>query len=316
MNSKKANRAFLISILLYIGVVFGLVYVYLLPVFAGDSRLSQWITGLTDSIIFSNLLCELVVLLPGLLYLLFSEEKKGEFLHLKKMKPGTALAVLPFTLFSMPVITLVNLLSQFVTENEATAVMESYEIGSMPFLPLLLSVGIFAPFCEELICRGIYYRSYKKSGSAFAAMLLSAMIFALVHMNINQAAYAFVMGILAVLLVEASGSLWSSVIYHALINSSQVALMYVMLKGNASAFSEATDALTTESLVTALAGYLVITAVTLPIAWAILVWMSGNEGRRGVLLRLWKERKTKKDKLVTVPLILAIILCLVIILFS
>jgi hypothetical protein len=216
----------------------------------------------------------------------------------------------------MPVITLVNLLSQFVTENEATAVMESYEIGSMPFLPLLLSVGIFAPFCEELICRGIYYRSYKKSGSAFAAMLLSAMIFALVHMNINQAAYAFVMGILAVLLVEASGSLWSSVIYHALINSSQVALMYVMLKGNASAFSEATDALTTESLVTALAGYLVITAVTLPIAWAILVWMSGNEGRRGVLLRLWKERKTKKDKLVTVPLILAIILCLVIILFS
>ncbi|MGN0388207.1 MAG: lysostaphin resistance A-like protein [Suilimivivens sp.] len=301
MNSKKLNRAFLITIILYIGVMFGAAF---LP--------SAWV----ENIVFSNLLCESVIVLPGLLFLLFSKEKPGSYLHFKKIKPGTALAVIPFTMFSMPVITLANVFSQLFVKNEAMAAMEDAKVAEMPFLLLLFSTGIFAPFCEELVCRGIYYRGYKKSGSGFKAMFLSAALFALLHMNLNQAAYAFVMGMIAVLLVEATGSLWSSVIYHVLINSSQVAMMYTMLKANASAYSEAAELINTEMIVMMLASFLVITAVTLPLAWALLVWMSGHEGRQGTLMLLWKERKKKEDKLVTVPLILAIILCLAIIIWS
>lgn len=298
MNSKKLNRAFLITIILYIGVMFGVPF---LP--------SAWM----ENIVFNNLLCESVIVLPGLLILLFLKENVGSFLHFKKIKPGTLLAIVPFTMFSIPVITLANILSQLFAKNEAVAAMENAKVAEMPFLLLLFSSGIFAPFCEELICRGIYYRGYKKSGSGFKAMLLSAVLFALLHMNLNQAAYAFAMGLLAVLLVEATGSLWSSIFYHMLINSSQVVMTYAMLKANASAYSEAAELINTEMIVMMVAVYLVITAVTLPLAWALLVWMSGHEERQGVLMLLWKERKKKEDKLVTVPLILAIILCMVII---
>lgn len=298
MNGRKVNLAFLISIIVYIACVFGAACLF---------------SPLMESIVFNNLLCESAIVLPGLVFALVTEQKPVEFLHFKKIRIGTLLALVPFTLFSMPVITLVNLISQFFVENEAASIMESYRIGSMPFLQLLFSVGIFGPFCEELICRGVYYRGYRKSGSVFKAMFLSALLFALVHMNINQAMYAFAMGVIAVLLVEATGSLWSSVIYHALINSSQVFLMYVMLKANPSAYSEAAGAMSTESMVFALGGYLIIVALTLPAAWALLVWMSGNEGRRGVLPSIWTERKKKEDKLVTVPLILAVILCVVMI---
>ena len=93
-------------------------------------------------------------------------------------------------------------------------------------------------------------------------------------------------------------------------------MTYAMLKVNTSAYSEAAELVNTEMIVMMLAAYLVITAVTLPLAWALLIWMSGHEGRQGVLMRLWKERKKKEDKLVTVPLILAIILCLGIIIWS
>lgn len=301
MNSKKVNRSFLITIILYIGVIFGASYLF-----------PAWI----ENLVFNNLLCESVIVLPGLLFLLFSKEKPVSFFHFKKIKAGTLLTIIPFTMFSMPVITLANVFSQLFVKNEAMAAMEDAKIAEMPFLLLLFSTGIFAPFCEELVCRGIYYRGYKKSGSGFKAMLLSAALFALLHMNLNQAAYAFVMGIMAVLLVEATGSLWSSVIYHTLINSSQVAMTYAMLKVNTSAYSEAAELVNTEMIVMMLAAYLVITAVTLPLAWALLIWMSGHEGRQGVLMRLWKERKKKEDKLVTVPLILAIILCLGIIIWS
>ena len=312
MNGRKVNLAFLISVLLYIGCVFALPL--LLP-------------RLFSNLVVNNLICETVMVMPGFLFMLFSGEKLTGFLHFKRMKPGTVLMIVPFTMFSMSAITLVNLISQFFVENTSAAMMENYQVAEMPFLQVLFSVGIFAPFCEELACRGIFYRGYRKSGSAFYAMLLSALLFALMHMNINQAMYAFVMGIISVLLVEATGSLWSSVLYHGLLNSSQIVLMYGMLRVNPSAYSEAASALNTDMLVYGLAGYLVITAVSLPVAWAILVWMSGHEGRRGVLLELWRERKNrgsgtvqesqksqtvtekKKDKLVTVPLLLALILC-------
>lgn len=296
MNGKKVNLAFLISIILYFLVMFGAAYLF---------------PALMNSMILNNLICELVIVLPGLLFVIFLEKNPAGFLHFQKMKIGTMLVIVPFTLFSMPVISLVNLISQLFTENQSVAVMESYQIGSMPFWRLLLSVGIFGPFCEELICRGIYYRGYRKSGSTFKAMMLSSLLFALLHMNINQAMYAFVMGVMAVLLVEATGSLLSSVLYHMLINSSQIFAMYRMLQANPSAYSEASAAINTESLIFMLAGYLVIVAVTLPLAWGMLVWMCGHEGRRGTLPLIWKERKEKEDKMLTISLVIALILCLV-----
>lgn len=301
MNSRKVNLAFLCSILLYIGMA--LCAVFLLP-------------RLFSNLIFNNLACELTILLPGFLFLLFSKEKPSEFLGFHKMKAGTVLAVIPFTMFSMPAVTLLNLISQFWVKNEAAAMMEGFGAAEIPLALLIFSTGIFGPFCEEVTCRGIFYRGYCRSGSRFFAMLLSALLFALIHMNLNQAMYAFAVGIMAVLLVEATGSLWASVLYHGLINSSQTVLLYGALKMNPQAYSEAAQqAEAAGTLVYAVAGYLVLTAVTLPLAWALLVWMGEHEGRGGVLSSIWKERKNKengekKERLITLPLLLGIAVCI------
>ena len=60
------------------------------------------------------------------MFAVFSGERLTQFLHLKKIRPGTALMMVPFTLLSMSVITLVNLLSQFFVDNTAAAMMEAY----------------------------------------------------------------------------------------------------------------------------------------------------------------------------------------------
>ncbi len=293
MNAKKVNWAFFISIILYIALSYGLVY--LAP-------------ELANSIVASNFLVEMVVLLPGILLILFSKEKLTAFLHFRRIKVGTFFGIALFTICTTPVITLLNLLTQFFVENTATSMMSDYGIAQMPFLLIWFTVGLFAPFCEEMACRGVYYRGYRKSGSAFGAMILSALLFGLVHMNLNQAVYAFAMGILAVLLVEATGSIWSSVLYHAFINSSQVAIMYLALKMDPAAYSDAAEVVTTDFLVMGVAAYLALVAVGLPLAWALLVWMSEREGRRGVLLSIWTQRK-KKGRLITIPLIIGLILC-------
>lgn len=295
MNGRKANWAFLITVIGYIALAYGVVFCF---------------PSVGNNLFWNNFLCEIVVILPVMIFMFVSKEKPIAFLEFHKIKPGSVLMIVLFTFLSSPFITLLNLFSQFWVDNEVTLMIESMNMAQMPFGLLYLSIGIIAPVFEEVACRGAFYRSYRKSGSAFKAMILSAIIFALIHMNFNQAAYALAVGILAVLLVEATGSLWSSILYHGLINGSQIVMMYFMLKTDSEIYSESAALITNDFLIFAFAVYLILTAVTLPLAWAVLVWLSEHEGRRGVLSGIWNGRKEKKDKMITVPYVLALILCI------
>lgn len=296
MNGRKANLAFLITTVSYIALV------YIVTLFFPD---------LGDSLVWGNLLCELAVLLPIFLFAVVSGEKTCSFLGFHRMKISSVLMVVLFTFLSLPALSLFNLISQLWVENEVAAMMESQM--AIPFGVLYLSAGIIAPVFEEIACRGFYYQSYKKAGGAFKAMLLSALIFALIHMNFNQAAYAFIVGILAVLLVEATGSLWSSVLYHGVINGSQAVLLYGLLKENPNAYSEQAAVITNDFLLYAIGVYVVLGAMGLTLCWAVLVWLSNNEGRKGALknqLSLSGEQPQKRDKVITLPLTAACLLCL------
>lgn len=296
MNGRKANLAFLITTVSYMALV------YIIALF---------FPALGNNLVLSNLLCELVVLLPIFLFAVVSGEKTGSFLGFHRMKISSVLMVVLFTFLSLPALSLFNLISQLWVENEVAAMMESQM--AIPFGWLYLSVGIIAPVFEEIACRGFYYQSYKKAGGAFKAMLLSALIFALIHMNFNQAAYAFIVGILAVLLVEATGSLWSSVLYHGVINGSQAVLLYGLLKENPDAYSEQAAVITNDFLLYAIGIYVVLGAIGLTLCWAVLVWLSNNEGRKGVLknqLPFSGGQPQKRDKVITLPLIAACLLCL------
>ena len=294
----------MIAVILYFACAFGI------GIFFGD---------VMNSLLWSNLTVEAAIVLPGILFALFSGEKLPQFLGFQKMKVTTILLIIPFTMLSTPLITLLNLISQFWVENTATSMMQDYEIAQMPFWQAWYVIGLFAPFCEEVACRGVFYRGYEKSWGKFRAMFLSAFLFALMHMNINQAVYAFAMGIMAVLLVEATGSLWASVFYHALINGSQVAIMYVALSVNPTAYSDATEMININDLLMYMVvAYLIITAITLPLAWALLICMSRNQGRKGILLALWRDRKVKykKDNLAVLILALTAILCIAFIIWT
>lgn len=307
MNAKKANWAFLFMIIAYIAV---------------SVLVSFFLPSVANSIVLSNLLVEVAIFIPILIPVLISREKITDFIELHKIKPGSVLMIGLYTFLTMPFLTLFNTISQFWVENEVVSMIDSYQIANMPFLPLWFSLGVIAPVFEEMICRGAVYHSYRRSGSAFKAMILSAVVFACLHLNFNQAAYALVMGVLAVLLVEATGSLWASIIYHGLINGSNCLYMYFFLKADPDIWNQ--QAVTLDSLLVVTGVSLIMVAAFVPFAFAVLVWIEKHEGREGTLRAIWRDRKwspdpymnkkgkIKKDKLITVPLILALILCLLI----
>lgn len=322
MTSKRANWLFLVIILVHFGVVAFLIFFGAL---------------LPDSIILNFLLSQGILIVPTIIFLLTFERRERqpvlqmpmptapgipqmpmpgmrmpvppapmpfEAAGFHKVKISTLLMIALCTFLIMPLVTVLNVLTMFFTDN-AVAALEG-DIVSTPFPAMLFMIGIFGPFCEEFVFRGVIYRSYRRSGewlnnmryktlrnNGISAILLSSLLFGLMHMNFNQAVYAFAIGIFLVLLVEAAGSLWASVFCHMFFNSCQVVLMYasegILNSIYGQAANETATRMSTQDLLAALSVYLVIAAVTTPIAGCVIAWIAKNEGRQDVFRALFRR---------------------------
>lgn len=296
MNSKKVNRIFLSVIIVHILVVI---------------LLSVIISVYTLEIVPNLIISQSIILVPAVIGVLLTGENIIKLAGFHKIKISSVLMIILFTFLVMPLVSLVNAISMLFVDNTVAAM--SGEVLEVPFVVMLLIIGVLGPFSEELVFRGIVYQGYKRSGTVLQAMILSALLFALMHMNFNQAAYAFIIGIIVVLLVEATGSLWSSVLVHVVFNSQQVGLMYLydMIVPSTGGLDEVQAQMDTDMLLAGISGFIIIAAITTTLAGCVLVWIAKNEKREENLRAVWTTRKDKKEnKMITVPLLIAIVLAL------
>lgn len=293
MNSKKANRLFLAITVFHFVVVYAMMY---LPE-----------AGMNIAV---NLVCsELILLLPALLFLVTSGGRRNDTLGFHGMRPATWGMVILFTFLTMPLTTLVNAISMLFVDN---VVMEiSGDVVDMPFFLMFFLMAVYGPFCEEITFRGLMFNGYKKRGSLFGAVLLSALTFGLMHMNFNQIPYAFVIGILLALLVEATGSIWSSLLYHFIFNAQSVCLLYLSsnLLPQEMAGSEAVLD-NRDAMLYMIGSYAIAAAFATTLAVAVLVWIARHEGREDRLRCIWQKRREKKERMVTLPLLAAVAACI------
>jgi membrane protease YdiL (CAAX protease family) len=82
----------------------------------------------------------------------------------------------------------------------------------------IIAICLIAPFLEEMLFRGIILRGFLNHYSPQKAILLSSMLFALIHLNLYQIPIAFIMGCFLGWLYYHCRSLWPSIFAHALYN--------------------------------------------------------------------------------------------------
>lgn len=87
----------------------------------------------------------------------------------------------------------------------------------------LLFLGIIPGFIEEFIFRGAILQGLKKYGKWFA-IIVSSLLFMLIHGNIQQTIYQFGCGVIFGILVWETGSIWSSIIIHCANNTLGITL--------------------------------------------------------------------------------------------
>lgn len=82
----------------------------------------------------------------------------------------------------------------------------------------LLSSALATPILEELVYRGIICGRLGRMVGNVPAVVLSALLFALMHFNIVQFLYAFLLGLVLGFYLLKTGCLWMAMIGHMVIN--------------------------------------------------------------------------------------------------
>lgn len=96
-----------------------------------------------------------------------------------------------------------------------------------PFWSSFLLTAIFAPVFEEWLCRGMVLRGLLTKMKPAWAIVISALFFALIHMNPWQALNAFGIGLVMGYVYYKTGSLWLTMLIHFVNNGTAVVLSQI-----------------------------------------------------------------------------------------
>lgn len=304
MNSKRIGVSFLLTILIEFFYVFGI------SIFFAVTESGE--LGIVENLI----LAQMLNVVPLFLVVLIGRRKDrsekifSDVLGFRRIKISTALMTVLYTILISPLSTLANAISMIFVDNAVNEI--AGDVLDVPFVVMFLIMAVFGPFCEELVFRGAFFRGFRKSGNIFGAIVMSAVLFAIMHMNFNQAAYAVLLGIMMALAAEATGSTVTSFIIHLIFNGQSVCLLYLSDKLVPDILMEEMEmSYSSSEMALIIAFYLLLAVVCTSIAFCVLTWMASNEGKQNFLRTVWASRKNRGEKMWSVCLIIAVSLALI-----
>ena len=92
----------------------------------------------------------------------------------------------------------------------------------------LIGIGLLSPIVEELLCRGIIFNRLSAWMPAWAAALASSALFAVMHFELFQILYAFVVGLAFCIVYMRFRNLWIAIIGHVAFNLASAALLEIL----------------------------------------------------------------------------------------
>jgi len=188
-------------------------------------------------------------------------------------------------------------------------------------------VAVIPAILEETVYRGVFFNEFRKMNPR-KGVVLSGLLFGLMHMNFNQFIYAFVMGMIFALLVEVTDSIISSMIVHFTINGSSVILMYLLPKIQNLTNGVAKDnelvsqtfnatQISNKALLPVVAFYGVLAVFSTIVAFFILKGIASIAKRPNALKDLiTKKTKSKMELLDSLPLMFGIMICFAIMIYK
>ncbi len=204
---KSVNRVFLITVLLSIV----------------GSVINTWIFEFTGNYFLILLMSQIILVIPSLIYLITQKVNVAQAIRFKKLKISNIILIIIFAYLITPLMNLINAISMLYVQNDTTDIMNNIVENNGFFLSLIM-VAFVPCILEESVYRGIFFNEYSKV-NVLKGVFLSGFLFGIIHGNLNQFSYAFAMGIVFALLIEATDSILATMIVHFFINGTSVVIM-------------------------------------------------------------------------------------------
>lgn len=221
IKKKEYNSfGFVIGMSVILFIVLQFVLSIVLSPFANVLSLGLNISTLNASNIITMIIFIISLLVPTLFVNIYTD--KGD--DKKDLKEGTK-----WLFIFLPIVAIIQLGLGYIFEKlglgyDIIEKVNMYDSSSILSKVLFfIQIAVLPAIFEELYIRGAVFSFSKKYGKTFA-IFASAILFSVIHLNITQSVFAFLMGILLSLLVVKSKSLIPSMLLHFINNGYEGAL--------------------------------------------------------------------------------------------
>ncbi len=215
---------------------------------------------------------EALFALPAVVYMVIKRIYPREWIPFRRIDLLTVFMSFLTGLLLLPLVTFINAFSMLFATNYVSE--SSVQFMENPFWVNLLVIAVIPAVVEELVYRGVFYHAYREKGVLMGA-LASALVFGIMHRNLNQFFYAAVLGVIFSVMLEITGSIYASMTAHFAINGWNVLLMALQKPMERLAGETAAQAdITKEALVYTVGVMGVLALGTTALAVGVMVWMT------------------------------------------
>ena len=193
---------------------------------------------LFENDIFKNvvqiILSSFCLIVPFIILTKIRGQKLSRLIPLGKPKEGTAA---PFFMFGLAACSLSNIFTSYSTQF-LNQILGSFglkyslpssdsEKGILFFVLAVISTAVIPGLVEEFGCRGVMFGLLKEHSEG-AAIIVSALIFGIMHGNFVQIPFAFIVGLALAIIRLKTGTLWIAIAVHFCNNLISVIFEHVL----------------------------------------------------------------------------------------
>lgn len=163
---------------------------------------------------------QIMLVMPTVIYIVVKKVNIKEAIRFKSLSIPNILWLILFSYLLSPLLGVINYFSLLFSKPEINNIV--YDIvANHSIIISVLVIAVIPSIFEEAVYRGIFYNEYRKV-NVRKGIIISALLFALLHLNFNQFSYAFVMGVIFALVIEATDSILATMVIHLVTNGSSV----------------------------------------------------------------------------------------------
>ena len=153
-------------------------------------------------------------------------------------------------------------------ETVSSAALATTKYNSSWFITEIIFTATIPAIFEELIHRGMLFHASKKAVGSRKALFISALLFGLMHMNVQQFFYAAILGYLIGLVAYHTNSIYPCIIIHFINNFLSLSVNFIEANTNISL--DLTNILASMGITDAL-GVITCTSIAfMALIWAII----------------------------------------------